>query len=403
MSTTNATEVPTTVTTADTPVADENFATPLMALDGRGEIVFWSDRAAELFAIPAGDARGRPLHDLVSGHPALECLDRIALVATATPGVVASDVVTSDDESHRGRSKLDAWASPGRELVILFSQPEVDRSAADFEELKSRKLESIGQLAAGIAHEINTPMQYVSDNALFLRDTVDRMLECIQLLVTEQDWTKDVRSVQTLVRRIEMLSSPEIREEVAGAFSDALHGIDRVTKIVRAMKTFAHPDNASIEDVDVVNVIDNTITISSNEWKYAAEIVVEHEAGLPTVRANRGQLSQVVLNLIVNAAHAIEDKSDKPKRGKITIRTKSNAGFVEISVQDDGCGMPAHIQERIFDPFFTTKEVGRGTGQGLAIVRSIVVDRLGGKIEIDTTPGAGTTMRVRLPRVSPGT
>jgi signal transduction histidine kinase len=190
--------------------------------------------------------------------------------------------------------------------------------------------------------------------------------------------------------------------EVPQAIQQSLQGIGRVTTIVRAMKEFSHPGSEEKSDTDLNRAIETTITVARNEWKYVAEVVTDFDPALPLVRCLPGEINQVILNLIVNAAHAIADvvENNGKSKGTITIRTRSQGDRVEIRVSDTGTGIPETIRAKIFDPFFTTKGVGKGTGQGLAIAHSVIVDKHGGTISCETEVGKGTTFVIRLPLLS---
>jgi signal transduction histidine kinase len=187
-------------------------------------------------------------------------------------------------------------------------------------------------------------------------------------------------------------------DQIPAAIKETLEGVDRVTKIVRAMKEFSHPGSKERTSSDLNKAIESTTTVARNEWKYVADVELALDASVPAIEAIPSAMNQVVLNLVVNAAHAIEEKrsADGPK-GKITISTRRDGEFVELTVADTGCGIPADSVARIFDPFFTTKKVGKGTGQGLAIVRRVVIDRHGGAIDVQSKVGEGTSFHVRLP------
>lgn len=188
-----------------------------------------------------------------------------------------------------------------------------------------------------------------------------------------------------------------ICEEIPHAIAQSLDGARRVANIVRAMKEFSHPDSADKAGTDLNKAIESTITVARNEWKYIADVTTEFEAALPPVVCYAGEVNQVILNLIVNAAHAIKDKVKGSEKGRITIRSRNRGRFAEISVADTGMGIPEEIQSRIYEPFFTTKEVGKGTGQGLALAYSVVVKKHQGKLWFETERGKGTTFFVQLP------
>jgi PAS domain S-box-containing protein len=250
----------------------------------------------------------------------------------------------------------------------------------------AQKLESIGQLAAGIAHEINTPVQYIGDNAQFLSSAFQDLLRVVeQHPTTAGDGTADV-------------DVPYLRSEIPNAIVQMQEGVDRVAKIVRAMKRFAHPGPAEKAPIDIHQAIESTILVSRNEWKYVADLTTEFDAEMPPVPCIAGEFNQVLLNLIVNATHAIADVvKESGGKGAIRIRTRRNGDFAEIRVSDTGGGIPEGIRSKVFDPFFTTKAVGKGTGQGLAIAYSIIVQKHRGTIRFESETGKGTTFVIQLP------
>ncbi len=257
------------------------------------------------------------------------------------------------------------------------------RQAAETELGLAQKLESVGRLAAGIAHEINTPIQYISDSVDFLGSAFGDLLTILASAEPRQ-------GIDTV------FDLPFLRKEVPGAIERIIEGTRRVAAIVRAMKEFAHPDAGEMMPADLNRAIETTLLISRSEYKYVA--TVHRQFGeIPECMCNVGELSQVFLNLIVNAAHALADAGRDAETGRITIRTELVQDGVEIQFEDNGCGMAADIMEKIYDPFFTTKEVGRGSGQGLAIARSIIVDKHMGRISVESTPGAGSCFTLRLP------
>jgi len=277
-----------------------------------------------------------------------------------------------------------------------------ERRALQADLAQAQKLESIGQLAAGIAHEINTPTQFVGDNVRFLQDAFADLARLAKTQAAAIAAARDGAAGADLMERACAVARdvdlPYLLDEVPQAIEQSLDGLDRITKIVRAMKTFSHPGTEEKTPTDVNAAIESTVTVSRNEWKYVADLATDLDPDLPPIPCHPGDLNQVFLNLIVNAAHAIGDVvGDGAARGAITIRTRALEDGVEIVVTDTGAGIPEHVREKIFDPFFTTKEVGKGTGQGLAIARSVVVEKHGGAIAVDSEPGRGTTFTIRLP------
>lgn len=259
----------------------------------------------------------------------------------------------------------------------------------------AQKLESIGQLAAGIAHEINTPAQYVSDNTQFLREAFDELsplLNKMKELIDEQDLKNE--SLGVLAEDVEL---GYLCDEVPRSIGQSIDGIGRITKIVRAMKEFSHPGQDGKTDADLNHNIESTVTVAENEWKYVADMELDLDESLPPVPCLVSEINQVVLNVVINAAHAIGDHVVEGAKGRITVQTRAVDGLVEIRISDTGGGIPEEIKQRIFDPFFTTKEVGKGTGQGLAIAHNVIVQKHGGTIDVETEPGKGTTFILRLP------
>ncbi|MBI5852233.1 MAG: hypothetical protein HZB39_14560 [Planctomycetes bacterium] len=368
----------------------------LVALDESGKVLFWRGRAAEETAVTVESATGRQLTEL-GAVPVLEHISWLAPASLAEPGKVVTDAFDVQAGARKKPLRLSAWALADRSTTFVTTTEPCPRCAATTMDFGSKKLEAIGQLAAGIAHEINTPMQYVSDNTSYLRETVSALLDAVQPVFDPRRDSQAAGVITEMRTRLTRLAGPKLREELERAFTDVRFGIDRVVAIVRAMKVFSHPDGDRMEQVDLNSVIESTVTISSNEWKYDAELHTELDPSSPKVRGNRGQLSQVLLNLIVNAVHAIQDKPGRTNRGHITIRTKAVDGGCALELADDGCGMDATVQARLFEPFFTTKDVGRGTGQGLSLVRSIVTDRHRGRIDFTSETGRGTTFRLFLP------
>jgi PAS domain S-box-containing protein len=268
--------------------------------------------------------------------------------------------------------------------------------------LQSQKLGAIGQLAAGVAHEINTPMQFIGDNLHFANAGITDLFTLLDMLRSAVE-----ASCQTPLgeARLQELAQAELdldfaytREALPTAIERSLGGVERVTKIVRAMKAFAHPDSDRLSPTDLKALIESTVVVATNEWKYVADVDLQLDQELPPVPCLGGELNQVVLNLIVNASHAIADVvGSSGNKGKISISTACDATHAVIRVKDSGTGIPEHARAKVFEPFFTTKEVGKGTGQGLAMAYNCVVKRHKGTIDFETRLGEGTTFVIRLP------
>jgi signal transduction histidine kinase len=262
---------------------------------------------------------------------------------------------------------------------------------------QAQKLESVGKLAAGVAHEINTPVQFVSDSVHFVKTASDDLFALLAAHQRVRLAAPDASPVNDdePERMAEDIGLPYLKTQVPRALELALEGLERVTGIVRSMKEFAYPHTAEMVSVNLNQSIQSTLTIARAEYKYVAELETEL-AALPHVRCHIGDINQVVLNIVVNAAHAIGAQKSESK-GTIRVRTERAGDDVLIAISDTGGGIPVHLHERIFDPFFTTKDVGLGTGQGLAIARTIVVERHQGALWFDSQLGVGTTFYIRLP------
>jgi two-component system, NtrC family, sensor kinase len=250
----------------------------------------------------------------------------------------------------------------------------------------AQKLQSVGQLAAGVAHEINTPIQFVGNSLEFMRSAFDDVLRLVDACGASAEAASEAG-----------IDVDFLRAEIPAAIDSAASGLQRVAKIVSAMKAFSHPDQRGQTPTNLEHAIENTLAVAVSEYRDIANVVLDL-APIPAVVCHPGEINQVLLNLVVNAAHAIEDVVCRTRvRGTITIATRHVGSDVEIAITDTGCGIPDEIRERVFDPFFTTKAVGRGTGQGLALARTTIVDRHGGTLDFESRVGSATTFRIRLP------
>jgi PAS domain S-box-containing protein len=351
-----------------------------------------------------------------------------SLVAIIPELFVARDRDGLEQFRRTGQSRLPSWrgfelsgrTKDGREipLEISLSLLEVEektyltgvlrditeRKQAEMQLAQAQKLETVGQLAAGVAHEINTPIQYVGDNITFLKEAFGDLRLTLgvygRFVGAARSGNLDGDLLKEVEEQTEKAELDYLNEEIPKAIGQSLEGVQHVAKIVRAMKEFSHPDGENKVPIDINKAIDTTITVARNEWKYVAEVSTDFEADLPLVPCFPGQFNQVILNLIVNAAHAIgECHSDggAGKQGRITITTRALGDRVEIRIADTGAGIPKSIRAKIFDPFFTTKPIGKGTGQGLALAHAVVVKKHQGTISFDTEEGKGTTFIINLP------
>jgi signal transduction histidine kinase len=276
----------------------------------------------------------------------------------------------------KNAEKLKKQAKELQEQSEELQEQIVIREQLETQVVHSQKMETIGQMASMITHEVNTPMQFIMDNLYYL---------------------------QSIVPNLEKASEEELKtyiEQLAGCIDSGLNGVQRVIDIVHSMKNFAHGGTDMMQIASLNDALEDTIIISTGKWKYVAEIVREFDPKIPEIQCRISELNQVFLNMIVNAAQAIEERG-KDHSGKITVTTKylKEAGMAEVSIKDNGCGIPKEIQQKVFEKFFTTKKMGVGTGQGLA-VSVMVVEKHNGKIWLESEEGVGTTFFIQIP-ISP--
>lgn len=291
--------------------------------------------------------------------------------------------------------------------VLWVARDMTERRQLELQLRQAQRLESIGQLAAGVAHEVNTPTQFIADNTHFLVDAwarVGRVLERYRALAAGAaahpecaEWVKAAAAAES----VEDLAY--LQTEIPRALQQSLEGLSRVSRIVCALKEFAHPSAPQLTPSDLNRIVERALVVSRYEWKYVAEAVTALDDTLPPVPCVVDELNQVLLNLIINAAHAIGDvlKPRQESRGTITIRTRREGAWAVIEVEDTGTGIAPEIRERIFEPFFTTKPVGKGSGQGLALAHASIVKHHHGRIELASEPGRGSTFILRLPLDAP--
>jgi len=367
------------------------------------KVITWNRGAERMYGYSAEEAIGQTMAAVVPPDRASE------------DAAVKEKVRRGESVNHLETIRLTKSGEPIH--VLMTISPIQDRSdivtgialvAWDITQIKqlegrlaqAQKLESIGQLAAGIAHEINTPIQYIGDNAKFLEDA---FRDLVKFAGAREGLGDSPGSVPSALEGLTQEALDEglfeyLQGEVPKATAQLLEGVDHVARIVRAMKDFSHPGPVEKMPIDINRAIESTILVSKNEWKYVAEVTTDLDQEMPPVPCLAGELNQVILNLIVNAAHAISDVvKNTGAKGAIHIATRKDGPCVEIRVSDTGCGIPEAIQTKVFDPFFTTKPVGKGTGQGLAIAHSVIVQKHNGTIQLESKPGTGTTFVIQLP------
>jgi signal transduction histidine kinase len=360
----------------------------------------------------------------LAGPDALELVGKSRVIELN--GMVADDdQLRSHNERLRNYEFVDVvltWSFDNGRIVYshVLAEPQFDdagrftgylgcgRNITERKELEeqivqSSKMQSIGQLAAGIAHEINTPAQFVGDNTRFLRESFEDLTELTtqydKLLEAAREDKITPELISQTTSAVDEADIEYLQEEIPTAIEQSLEGIGRISRIVLAMKEFSHPGSEDKHPVDLNRIIENTVTIAANEWKYLATLETNFATDLPMVNCHEQEISQVVLNMIVNAAHAIAEKNADATNisGQITISTTSQDDSVRIVIADTGNGITAEHQKRIFDPFFTTKDVGKGTGQGLSMAYTSIVENHAGQISVSSEPGTGTQFTIDLP------
>ena len=332
--------------------------------------------------------------------------------ANTTSEIINRELTKEISTRKQAEKKLAAHLDTLEEMVAVRTR-ELEKEIAERKQaledlnktqvqlLNSEKLAGIGQLAAGIAHEINTPIQYIGDNVRFFQESfedIDNHLSLCDQLLHHTENIQLASFVEKFEQSKKDLDMDFLREEIPQAIDQTLNGVSHVSQIVRSMNSFSHPGTKEKALTNINEALETTITVSRSEWKYVADMETDLDANLPKTPCFPGELNQVFLNMVINAAQAIGNqlKGENKGKGLIRIQTRTHENEVEISISDSGSGIPKKVQDKIFDPFFTTKEVGKGTGQGLAISWSVIVDKHGGKIWFETDE-SGTTFFIRLP------
>jgi PAS domain S-box-containing protein len=379
----------------------------LIAISEDNRIIYWNTEAEEEFGKREAEVLGQPLEQSGIQWDWLCIHEGISRCRKENGSVTLDNVKFSGCDGKEGILVLRINSILGEEFsgngILIQGANVTRRKILERQLAQAQKLESIGQLAAGIAHEINTPTQYVGDNVRFLESAFQDLSGVLNRYEALKKWIKEQEAAKRLVAEveeaIERADLDYLRAEIPKAIEQTLEGVRRVTRIVQSMKSFAHPGKEEKVAVDINGAIENTVVVARNEWKYVADVVTDLDPGLPPILCIPGEINQVLLNVLVNAAQAVSEVvgDGSCEKGKITIATCRDDAWVEIRISDTGRGIPDEIRSKIFDPFFTTKEAGKGTGQGLAICYTAIAERHGGSISFDTEIGRGTTFHIRLP------
>lgn len=330
--------------------------------------------------------------ELIAQTTHFMALPEVAELVAACPedGFSQKDIETTIRGSRKS-FEIRCRRYAANEAVILFRDV-TDKKRMNEQLAQAQKLESIGQLAAGVAHEINTPMQYIGDNLTFLGTAFGDLETVLAAAIDNSSPAAD------LTRLAEELDLAYLRSNLQSSIQNSQEGVQRVSQIVSALKDFSHQGSGNRAACDINRALKSAATVSASQWRLHAEVVFELASDLPFLTGYGAELNQVFLNLIINAAHAIRDANKTSgAQGTITLRSKTEGNSIRIEIADTGTGIPLSIAQRVFDPFFTTKPLGEGTGQGLSLSRDIVVKRHGGTLTFESEPGKGTTMRIDLP------
>ncbi len=378
----------------------------LIGINREARIKRWNLAAGQVFGLSAAVVAGRHLADCGIQWPRADMRAEIdSWCAHREPARIdALPFVLGGETRFLGLTlKWIGAREEGTDELLIIGSDVTEREMLGQQLRQAQKLEAIGQLAAGIAHEINTPIQYVGDNTRFLQEFWDTFPSLFTVIRELQQQAKSGPISPLTLERLDALAQAAdfeyMQTEIPRSIEQSLEGIQRVTKIVHAMKEFSHPGSEEKKSIDINQAIETTITVARNEWKYVSDVETHFDPELPLVLCHAGEVNQVILNLLINAAQAIaqalEDGSGG--KGKIVISTARAQDSAEISISDTGTGIPEDVRSRVFEPFFTTKPVGKGTGQGLALAHTAIVRRHGGKIWFDSEVGKGSTFYIRIP------
>lgn len=374
--------------------------------DTNFEFLDWNPAAQRIFGFKREEVLGHHITERILPESAREAVDKVWSDLLAKRGGTYSlnENITKDE-----RTILCEWHNTplvdhdGNVIGVTSLVEDVtDRQKNEDSLRQTQKLESLGQLSAGIAHEINTPLQFVSDNISYLSNaitSIDPVLQEVHNLLEKVKSSETLPQASDFERLEKLYETADIDfllKEFSLAVAQSKGGMERIKRIVLAMKEFSHPGKERVA-VDINEVISNTLIVASSELKDIAELVTDFDKDLPKVFCIPSAISQVILNIVVNAAHAIAGAGENWGMDKITLSTAVDDDQVIIKIADSGPGMPEDVRNKIFDPFFTTKRVGKGTGQGLSIAHKIICEQHNGNLSVDSKLGEGSCFTISLP------
>ncbi len=374
----------------------EHTAAAIIMADAEGRVFRSNHMAYDLFGKDKV-VKGEPVKNLFT-MPHHEVIDQALVNPEETADMLEVEALRDKSFAFPAEISISHVYIDGVARTVWICRDLSRRRELENEARQAQKMEALGSLASGVAHEINTPVQFVSDNIKFLQDSFEDLMD---LVGKYRQALKGLEAPNKGVVLKEMADAEEdvdlefLRDDVPDSIEQSTRGMKRIGQIVGAIKEFSHPGQSELSSVDLNQAIETTIIVSKNQWKYVSELEKDLEENLPLFEGTVGDVNQVLLNLIVNAAHAIEERGVSDL-GKIKITTRSADNTLVLEVQDSGCGISRENLDRVFDPFFTTKEVGKGTGQGLAITYNMM-KKLGGNVTVDSEVGVGTTFKLTIP------
>lgn len=378
----------------------------ILTVDGAGKILDTNAAAVKTLGAEKPDLLGKNVEGIFAEPD--KCLRHKLLNACIRIGGGALEYVYVDATGQRFAGNdpfpMELTVSPavldGEKCYLYIFRDVTHRRQLQNSLKEAQKLEAIAHLAGGVAHEINTPSQYIQDNLTFLKDGFRDLiwvLEASLAMIDEVTPHIDKQRYSELHDRITGAELAVLVEEVPDALRQSLSGIGHIARIVSSLRESAHPSGAEPKPLDLPRIIDNARTMTRNQWKHCAELEVCPADDLPPLIGHASEISQVLINLIINACHAMEEQGGRGKI-RLSVDTKATPGFVTLCLEDSGPGVPDALADKIFNPFFTTKEVGKGTGQGLAISRDIICQRHQGEMEVTRSEAlGGAAFVMRLP------
>lgn len=346
----------------------------LIVLDHHCRVEYWSPNAADFFHIQEEAVRGKPLSYLDLGGVEKHLGNALEESRQKRWQVYLPDLPFTpqgEDLHYIGLNIIPIFDCKSHHTGYIVDGKDIsDQRERREREEEDQKFRALGELAAGIIHEINTPVQYIKNNLRYLRGSL------------QEDHL------------------PEKYEDVPDVLDQSLEGIDRISGIITSLRNYVHPGNEEGERFDLLGVVHDALTLSENQWKRLCSVETDLPpeplfcTGFPSL------ISQALMNIVINAAHAIEERygEEALDKGRVLVRVRDTADGHQIQIEDNGKGMSEEVRLRIFEPFFTTKERGRGTGQGLAIVYSVLVRKHKAKIKVQSSPGEGTAFYILLPK-----